>query len=195
MLDLNVNTALTILYFFQIEWDNRLPDYDPQSNRLVTVDGTHFRVQEQKDNPRSWYSFKFRSAAVCYELAIGIFTGKIVWTSGPWRAGSYPDITIFRNGGLRDRLLEENEKAVADKGYRGEPDAVDLPHEGSKRHQFYKSHARARHEQCNKRLKQFGCLVQRFRHKVDFHCHCFNAVVILTELAIENGKELWDVLE
>ena len=165
------------------------------TNRLITVDGTDFRIQEQSDVPRSWYCFKFRAPAVRYEVAIGIFTGKIVWTSGPWRAGAFPDISIFRNGGLGQHLANAGEKAVADKGYRGEPDVIDLPDEGSDMYQYYKGLARARHEQCNRRLKQFGCLAQRFRHSVDFHRYCFDAVVVLTQLSIESGESLWDCLE
>ena len=169
------------------------PDGATRSNRSVTVDGTDFRVSEQRDEPTSWFSFKFKAAAVRYEVAIGTYTGKIVWTSGPWRAGRYPDISIFREGGLCERLRNAGEKAIADKGYRGEPEVVDLPDQGSHDNKHYKRMARARHEQCNKRFKQYGCLAQRFRHSVDFHRHCFSAVVVLTELSIENGEPLWDV--
>ena len=180
-------------FSLKIFWRNRIPDSAPKTNRLISVDGTDFRIPEQSDCPKSWYSFKFRGPGLRYELGLGVFTGKIVWISGPWRAGRFPDITIFRSGGLRGRLITAGEKAVADKGYRGEPDTIDLPDEGSESHQAYKKEARSRHEHCNRRFKQFQCLGQRFRHKIDFHRECFKAVVVLTELSLENGEPLWDI--
>ena len=40
----------------------------------------------------------------------------------------------------------------------------------------------------NGRLKEFGCLDQIFRHKRNRHKLCFDAVVVLTQIAIETGE-------
>ena len=123
---------------------------------------------------------------------MAIQSGDIVWVSGPWRAGRHPDITIFREGGLKDKLLEAGERAEADRGYRGEPEVIDLPDEGPAPLILAKKRARMRHETCNKRFKNWACLQQSFRHGVTFHRDCMVAIAVLTQLGIENGEPLFD---
>lgn len=50
-----------------------------------------------------------------------------------------------------------------------------------------------RHETVNKRFKQWAILEQPFRHDVINHRDVFSAVVVITQLAIENGEPLFDV--
>ena len=121
----------------------------------ITVDGTDFLCQPPNDGDKrsSWISHKLKKPSVCYEIGVSIQSGDIVWVSGPWRAGCYPDITIFRNSGLKEKLLEEEERGEADRGYRGEPEVIDLPDEGSFDMIFAKKRARMRHETCNKHFK------------------------------------------
>ena len=180
------------LPFSQICWKNQILSPHLGGNRTISVDGTDYRCFEQKDEPTSWWSFKFNGPAVCYELGIGISTGNIVWTSGPYRAGRFPDLTIFCISGLKEKLLAYGEVAVADKGYQGEPNCIDLPEHGSAIHQFMMKRTRSRHETCNKRLKQFGILSQRFRNDINLHRQVFHAVVVLTQMNIDNGNPLWD---
>lgn len=177
----------------QICWDNRLIG-DVGFKQKITVDGTDFLCHPPNDGSsrRSWYSHKFKKPAVRYELGVSIQSGDIVWVNGPWRAGSYPDISIFRLGGLRDKLLENNERAEADLGYRGEPLAIDLPDEGPKSMILAKKRARMRHETCNKRFKNWGCMKQEFRHGLSLHRDCMYAITVLTQLAIRNGEPLFD---
>ena len=87
---------LVVLLVFQILWENCLVA-DIGCHQKITVDGTDFCIQPPNDGqPRSsWYSHKFKKPAVRYEVGISIQSGDIVWLSGPWRAGRYPDITIF----------------------------------------------------------------------------------------------------
>ena len=168
-------------------WENRLIQ-DKGARCKITVDGTDFCINKQRDEPTSWYSFKFKSAAVRYELGVAIQSGFIVWASRPFRAGRYPDITIFRLSGLKQKLLDAGEKAEADQGYCGEPNTISLPDEASTRERLsQKSIARARHETCNKRFKTFNVLAHQFRHDVDFHEKCFYAVVVLVQLMIREG--------
>ena len=57
-------------------------------------------------------------SAFRYELAIDIIEGNLVRIEGPYPAGKYPDITIFRLGIKHD--LDPNERVLADKGYVGD---------------------------------------------------------------------------
>ena len=158
------------------------------------MDGTDFLCSPPNDGDerRSWISHKLKKPSVRYEVAVSIQSGDIVWVSGPWRAGRYPDITIFRSSGLKDLLLEAGERAEADRGYRGEPEVIDLPDEGSVEFILAKKRARMRHETCNKRFKHWNCLSHNFRHGVTFHRDCMRAVAVLTQLAIEDGESLFD---
>ena len=100
------------------------------------------------------------------------------------------------------------ERSEADNGYRGEPLTIELPDEGL----FYgvdrnayrrrevqrklKARIRSRHEQVNGKLKCFACLEERFRHKLRYHRFCFNAVVVLVQIAMEyGGEELMEIDE
>ena len=160
----------------------------------MTVDGTDFLCWPPNDGDKrsSWWSHKLKKPAVRYELCVSIQSGDIVWVSGPWRAGRYPDITIFRQSGLKDLLEAADERAEADLGYRGEPSRIDLPDEGPEDMILAKKRARMRHETCNKRFKNWACLTSNFRHGVAFHRDCMFAITVLTQLAIENGEPLFD---
>jgi hypothetical protein len=53
--------------------------------------------------------------------------------------------------------------------------------------------AQAQQETVNKRFKNWGCLNQKFRHCITKHADIFCAVTVITQLAIQNGKPLFDV--
>ena len=55
------------------------------------------------------------------------------------------------------------------------------------------SRARARHETFNSRIKNFGCLEQRFRHGMEKHRICFEAVCVIVQYQMDNGAPLFDV--
>ena len=112
-----------------------------------------------------------------------IQSGDIVWVSGPWHVGLYPDITIFQNCGLKERPLEAKEQAEADLGYCGEPEVIDLPQEGTIDMILDLKRAQMQHEMCYKRFKHWNCLNHNFRHGVTVHRDCMRAVTILTQLA------------
>lgn len=176
--------------YHKIKWANRINEFGIRLRESITNDGTDFRCLNQK-GPLSYYSFKFNGPGIRYEVAIGILTGSIVWVSKMYRAAVH-DITIFREN-LMGMLLAADEKAVADKGYQGEPDTIDLPDEGSIEWQQQKNRARARHETCNRRFKTWNVMGMRFRHNIDFHENCFHAVAVITQLQLENGNPLFDI--
>jgi len=90
-------------------------------------------------------------------------------------------------------LLASNEKAVADLGYRGEQNTIDLPDQGSPEWQAEMALAQARHESYNNRFKKFAALKNTFRHSVKLHQDVFYAVAVITQLRIENGDTLFDI--
>jgi hypothetical protein len=86
-------------------------------------------------------------------------------------------------------MLSHGEMVEADRGYRGELSKVRTPNDYvSQTDKKAKKRARARHETVNKRLKQFTCLKQRFRHDLQKHRLVFAAAAVCTQLSIENGE-------
>lgn len=178
----------------KIRFDNRFMNWDGRTNCLVSVDGSDFRAC--LSNWRGFYSHKFKSGGLRYEIAVCIQTGWIVWINGPYPAGQWPDITIFRHR-LKTQLLE-NEVVEADRGYRGDGSTV-CPDDCNTFDEWkIKFNVRARHETVNKRMKDFKVLESRFRHKVsryDMHRHelCFTAVAIITQLHISSFEPLFPI--
>ena len=138
-----------------------------------------------------WASHKFKKPGVRYEIGIAIHSADIVWVNGPFPAGKFADTAIFCRE-LKQLLEMEREWAEADDGYRGEPLTIELPNEGcyfgGEKQKKLKKKVRSRHETVNGRLKEFGCLDQIFRHKRNRHKLCFDAVVVLTQIAIKTGE-------
>jgi hypothetical protein len=176
---------------FQINWENRFRR-DRGKTCKVTVDGTDFRIEEPTPFSRKWYSHKFNGPAVRYELAVCIQTGDIVWINGPFKAGRWPDLKIFRRN-LKEKLAP-GEMVEADNGYPGEPDHVRTA-DGfvSRADDRAKWRVRYRHESVNRRLKQWGCLKQVYRHELKLHKTVFAAVAVITQLAFENGEPPFQV--
>lgn len=197
-LPLKLVTALTIqiLNKNKINLNNRFVNWDGHSNCLMSVDGSDFRAC--LSFWPGYYSHKFNSSGLRYEVALCIQTGWIVWINGPYPAGKWPDITIYRHR-LKNHLLE-NEVVEADKGYRGDSTTVcpdDCLTFGEWQLKF---HVRARHETVNKRMKDFKVLSDRFRHKVNRHDlsrHelCFTAVAIITQIHISTFEPLFSIHE
>ena len=171
--------------------DNRFKDQNG-SQCLLSVDGTDFKINEPHPFSRLWYSHKFNHAALRYEVAICIQTGEIVWIKGPFAAGAWPDIKIFR-GWLKNHLLP-GERVEADSGYQGDG-KIDGPDDYASCMGKYmeKFIVRARHETVNSRFKQFNALQQTFRHSRHKHAHVFNSIAVITQLAIQYGEPLFDV--
>ena len=88
------------------------------SECLLTIDGTDFQINEPSPFDPMWYSHKFNGAALRYEVGICIQTGWICWLAGPFPAGDFPDVEIFRLG-LAEQL-REGEKVECDEGYSGD---------------------------------------------------------------------------
>ena len=117
-----------------------------------------------------------------------------MWLNGPFEAGMWPDISIFRCA-LKS-MLAANERVEADDGYIGEsPEFIKCPkmfadQTATERMQ---SIVRQRHETFNKRFKQFGVLKNRYRHDIKKHGDVFRAVAVITQIALDNGEPLFSV--
>jgi hypothetical protein len=181
----------------KIVWDARLDSVDSEVF-IVTVDGTDFRMWEKKHNllpmDKGYCSHKYRHCAVKYEIAVSIFKSKCVWISGPHRGGKH-DITIFREG-LKDKI-KQGKKLPVDRGYKSSkldegmlspPCALD-----SKELNNFKSRARLRQETFNGRLKFFDALGQTFRHGIDKHKLVLEAVCVIVQYQMDNGRPLFAV--
>ena len=151
----------------------------------MSVDGTHFRIQEPTPFDTKWFSHKFNGPGLSYEVGIAISTGDIVWFNGPFHA-SVNDRTIFRS--KLKKLLSTGEKVIADRGYEGDSRAI-TPNDGKDYvHKRSMRKIRARHETVNARFKNWGCLDQTYRHDVKKHHMIFRAVVTLVQVNISTGN-------
>jgi hypothetical protein len=119
-------------------------------------------------------------------------TGDIVWIDGAFKPGRWSDLMTFRRN--LKQPLAPGEMVEADNGCRGEPNHartadgfVPLVDDRTK------WHARSRHETVNRRLKQWGCLKQVWRHDCQLHKTVFAAVAVITQLAFENGEPPFQV--
>ena len=166
---------------------------------MISVDCTDCMIAEpypyEREWSKQWYSSKFKGPGLRYEVGISILHGDIIWINGPFACGQWPDIKIFLKGGLKDNLAE-GERVEADDGYiSADPQYIKSrsgifhPELG----QNTRNTLRARQETVNKRMKQFGALSGIFRHTIDKHGDVFDAVALVTQVAIENGEPLFEV--
>ena len=105
--------------------------------------------------------------------------------NGPFSCGSYSDLRIFRKN-LR-LLLIPGELVVADGTYKGNR----CKNRGSAASNCLYGIMRARYDTCNKRIKEFDILGQRFRHNITKHGACNRAVAKMSQLMIRNGHPLF----
>jgi DDE superfamily endonuclease len=162
---------------------------------LFSVDGVHFCINEPQTEPSSkWCSHKHKSARLAYEIGISIYNNQVVWINGPFKAAKH-NKTIFCEDGIADCLLA-GKKAIADRGYRGEKCAEKLSicnQQDSKGLHHFKMIARACHENCNIRIKQFRILAQHFCHVYKCHKDVMEAVCILVQYDMEDNHPLFAV--
>lgn len=157
---------------------------------FLTVDGTDCPINEPTPFNRNWMSHKFKGPAIKYEIGVSL-EGDISWVSTPYR-GSVHDSTIFRRA-LR-LAIPEGYCVIVDSAYGQQDDKVaPVTDYDDKEVAIFKKRALARHETCNKRLKDFKVTSHHFRHGLPFHSVCFNAVAVACQYNIENGEPLFDL--
>ena len=155
----------------------------------MSVDGTDCRIYEPSPFSPVWYSHKFKGPALRYEVGVGILNGDIVWVHGPFPCGSYTDLNIFRLG-MKDEL-DESECVLTDLGY-GDERCKTKASMSNINMELFHSRILARHENVNRRLKQFSILSNRFRNSISKHSVCFHAVANITQLMFEENRSLFE---
>ena len=180
------------------EFKIMLPEYwkTAKDMALFTVDGVHFWTKEFSladipfDSKR--YSQKNNHAGLAYEVALALSESLIIWTSGPFKAGT-GDITIYKKkGGLMEKVPESC-LGIADNGYNArniaKPNSLDDPDVKD-----FKSRARSRQEAINSRIKAYQCFAQRFRHNEEKHELLFTAACVTLNYDMKDGgRPLFDI--
>ena len=165
-----------LLIFLKINWNARLVTGE-DFNCYRSVDGSDLRIYEPTPFSPDFYSHKFHSAGLGYEIIVSIYSGTIVWALGHFSCGSYSGLRIFRLH-LKQLLQLTNEKSVVDFGYRDEVCITSNELSNTS----ISSRIRARKESTNGRMKHFFVLSLKFRHSPDLHSTCFFPVLNLTHL-------------
>jgi hypothetical protein len=138
--------------------NNEEEDDDTTIWWVITVDGTHVWIEEpihaDWSQDSKYFSHKHGKAGMNYELGIAISSSRLVWMNGPFKAGTN-DITVFKDHGLKDKLIECGKIAIGDKGYTGHADTVShFNRFDSRPVKKFKSRALKRHETFNNMTKE-----------------------------------------
>jgi len=151
----------------------------------ISVDGTDFDINEPGPWNKKWYSHKHNGPGLRYEIGLALFSNQVVWYSGPHPCGTFSDLKIFQECGLKSLLVLSNEKAIADGTYQD--GSVSGKAKGSKKWRKAKGRMRARHESINRRLKIFKMLSQKYIMKIEDHHMVFETALFLVQLSLENA--------
>jgi len=114
--------------------------------------------------------------------------------NGPFLPGEKNDLEIFHSSLMI--WLEPFERVEADDGYEGEApikvkcsSSTGIPEE---KHRMM-GIVRRRQETVNRRFKQWSIQKHVFCHELSMHGRVFTAIVVISQLAIQNGKPLLQV--
>lgn len=176
----------------QIVFETRKVNRKHQNDCSLCIDGVDCRIPNKGPLFGS-HKFKGKSA-LRYELGTDIEKGELAWLNGPYPAGKWADITIFRH--VLMHQLDENERVEADDGYIGEaPRKVKCPASfvNPIENEAMQARVRNRHETVNGRMKQWEILNVPFRGDIAMHGTVFRAIAVITQLAIRNGEPLFSV--
>lgn len=179
----------------------------------LSTDGVDFLLREEyhptlPKDPQAC-SHKMKHGAAKYGIALALRRAKCVHIAGPYK-GAVHDLTIFREGGLKDEVIRMNQTVrgvrkvklcVADRGYHsdekkhpGDNNFFSLPNgQDSKLLNNYKSRGRLRHETFNMRLKCFCALSQPFRHGFNKHKFVLEAIAVIVQYQMDNASPIYAV--
>lgn len=174
------------------------PEFNASDVWIMTVDGAHCKVNEPGHPEFSmddkYFSHKHKNSGMSYELGIHLFESKLIWMNGPFPAGRN-DNGNFSKGGLKEKLIAIQKKALGDKGHNGHPEACSTCNAfDDAAVKKFKSRAQMRHEQFNGMLKEFSCLDNCFRHGEEMFKVCFEATAVICQCRMDRGEKLFDLL-
>ena len=157
----------------------------------MAVDGTHCMIYEPMHElfpmDSSYYSHKHHTSGFNYQVSVSTTEQRILSIHGPYPAGAYNDMKIFKESGLQDLLVFHNKRAVADSGYDGPGLAIPNKRYHSKTTNMYFRRIRARMERVMGFFKNFAILSQTFRIRKDRksrHKTVFFAVASIVSMQI-----------
>lgn len=155
---------------------------------MLTVDGIHCPLREQRPFSTDWSSHKRGGKpAANYELGLCSWTDKIGWIRGPTKPGVKNDAMVFRTE-LMD-ALPDGRKVLGDDIYAQLP-AYCITKNDLDQYEIaqWKNRLLARHENLNKRFKDFKILREEFQHGVDNHGCAFYACGAVISYGLDNGS-------
>ncbi len=172
----------------KIEFVNRLKGQIEHTgevfqNILSIIDGTECRIKRFTNwaDQAIYYSNKKKIHAVKYQVCVNICSGDICHISIMW-PGRAHDKRIFDNFiPFVKNEMRENEKFLGDKGYVGS-NLIVTPIKGSNlleeqlAYNYTIGAVRVLVERVIGRMKIFQCLVQKWRHPIEFHEVVFNCI-------------------
>jgi DDE superfamily endonuclease len=185
----------------KIVWDKRLDSKDAEYF-AISSDGVDFKLWERQHKLYPFdakaMSHKFKKCAAKYIIALSVYEPKCVFIEGPFRGGK-PDLDMFRESGLMQKMMDNGKVCIADRGFRSaivqEQKCFALPDFMDAGRELYntKSRARLRQETWNGRLKHFGVLSQTFTHGFVKHGTALRAVAVLVQYQMDNGSPIYCV--
>jgi transposase len=122
-----------------------------------------------------------------YEIGLSFGCPRVIWLSGPYKNSH--DATIVNTSTLKEKL-QEGERVIADKSYRGSPKTFicpitsekwTLPREDQTRNYMIYS-ARNAVERVISRIKNWGFLKTQWRYSIELHALCMKVACKLVNL-------------
>lgn len=173
-----------------IDFGNRFQGWNGKNQCLTVLDGTDVKCFEPNPRASIWWSHKYNSAGLRYEVAMCIATGDIVWFNGPFPC-NMNDREIF-DLDLAHRLFE-GEGVEADNGYTGRA-AIFTPGVGRTRTmKKQKSQVRGRLENANGLFKVFGVMKKWENPDTARHGIMAKAVAVIVQMSFSCGERLYEV--
>ncbi len=117
----------------------------------ISVDGTDSVSMNRNLLTQNGSRTNLKGQDYVKKSAISLDEGHIVLVHGPYSCEQLTDLSIFRLG-IKGHLIE-GERVVADKVYLDEKCVT--PYNVGEDQSYFHSLARAQHETCNRRFKQF----------------------------------------
>ena len=161
--------------------------HDNGSRARVVIDGVDCMAQEVSPFDSDRCSHKMKTSAQRWQVASCIQTGWPVDVDGPYKAGPWTDIRIFRNRLMH--MLDDGEYIVGDRGYQdGFQFCITKNCEDEELQEMVKKVC-ARHETINARLKSFKILSTPYRNGDIRHGVTFKAIMNLVALQIQSEPQ------
>ena len=177
-----------------INWKSKCPSF--------SHDGTDLWVFERTEFTKRDFSHKFKHAGLRYEVSVALGTSKIIHIAGGVPAGAWNDLKLAQH--LLVPKMKDDEKASADKGYRGDKHfitPIESPDPSIEEKIINKKLKliQSRHEMVNARFKTFKILTCKFRWSRNRHRLIMMCIGNIVQLKLEESplpslKEMFDTI-